>query len=527
MKSKVVKEVKEVISQIEEQLHIIQPNLEIEEDAKNDVTNDNKHIVEGYDKGASSTHKKKMMKGKKDKSKITSEEIDRIRAERAAAKELKERELLSQGVDPNCPPELRFIQRPMLILHEAEPSTGFTFSLMTYNCLAQALIRRKLFPDSGEAVKWYRRSRVLLNEFKYYNPDVICLQEIDHLQYQAFWKDEFKKLGYESQFHRISSKNHGIAIVWREELFNMTDRMLIDFDKEPSGDIPPRTRTNNAGLLLSLKFTDKVLAQFSKKTNKAGIIVGTTHLFWHPFGTYERTRQCYVLLNKMKEFKHRVNILQHGNDRDMSHWSSFFCGDFNSQPFDTPYLSMTSKPIEYKKRAKTVIECSTSYVYSKLRNGDDVENEEGGNIEKFGTNQPETPVPELFVATSEQTKLVERMQDLHNTLDMRANSLYSIGYKKVHAANAGSDNERGEPEISNWANTWRGLLDYIFYIDHWDFSDRKEVDSLETFETENSIKIRGYLRMPPTSEMTPHGQPHQGEYPSDHLSMMCKIELLL
>ncbi|EDO14405.1 hypothetical protein Kpol_237p1 [Vanderwaltozyma polyspora DSM 70294] len=470
----------------------------------------------------------KVRSKKKGRSKPSPEEIERKRAERAAAKEQKRKELLAKGLDPDYPPELQFIKRPMLHLHQDEPVTGFNFTLMTYNCLAQALIRRKLFPDSGEAVKWFRRSKVLLYEFQHYNSDVICLQEIDHIQYQAFWKVEFEKLGYESQFHRIASKNHGVAIVWKREMFKMTDRMLIDFDKETSSDIPPRTRTNNTGLILSLKFSDKILSTLPKNTKTTGIIIGTTHLFWHPFGTYERTRQCYVLLNKMKEFMHRVNVLQNGNDGDLSHWVPFFCGDFNSQPFDSPYLSMTSKPIEYTERAKTVIQCSTSYKFSKLRNGEeDVDDEEGGNIEKFGKDQPQTPVPETFIANEEQTALVERMAVIHNELGMRANSLYSVGYKHVHAENAGIDNTRGEPIISNWANTWRGLLDYIFHVNTWDFDNRQAVDSLEKFEIENSIRLRGFLRMPLDSEMPKHGQPHEGEYASDHLSMICNIELLL
>lgn len=223
---------------------------------------------------------------------------------------------------------------------------------------------------------------------------------------------------------------------------------------------------------------------------------------------------------------HRVNVLQNDSDGDLTHWWPFFCGDFNSQPYDTPYLSMTCKPIEFKERAKTVIECSTSYTFSKLREGENVEDEEGGNIEKFGKGQPETPVPQKFEANEEQRNLVEKMEKLQNSLDMRAISIYSVGYRNVHPENSGLDNDRGEPEISNWAHTWRGLLDYLFLIRSWDFSDNREVESLESFEMENSLKIRGLLRMPPSKEMTKHGQPHVGEYASDHLSMLCKLELL-
>lgn len=472
---------------------------------------------------------KKGKKGKKGRGPPSPEEIARIRAEREALRKAKAEAMLSSGMDPDLPLELQFIRRPMLPLHTGEEVEGFQFKLMTYNCLAQALIRRKLFPDSGEAVKWYRRSKVLLNKFKHYNPDVICLQEVDYVQYQSFWKEEFSKLGYESQFHRKPSKNHGVSIMWKHEFFTMTDKMLIDYDQEKSGEILPRTTTNNVGMILSLKFTEKVLKQFPA-TKRSGIIVGTTHLFWHPFGTYERTRQCYVILNKMKEFMHRINVLQNENDGDLSHWFPFFCGDFNSKPVDTPYLSMNSKPVKYEDRAKVVIECSTSYTFSKKRDGeDDLEDEEGGNIEKFGKDQPPTPVPNSFEASVEQSELVKKMESLHNGLDMRAISLYSVAYKNVHPENAGIDNKRGEPEISNWAHTWYGLLDYLFFFKKWDFSNKIQPDETDIFEKENSIKIRGLLRMPPKSEMETfgHGQPHVGEYPSDHLIMMCELELLL
>lgn len=117
------------------------------------------------------------------------------------------------------------------------------------------------------------------------------------------------------------------------------------------------------------------------------------------------------------------------------------------------------------------------------------------------------------------------MEELHNSLDMRAVSLYSVAYHKVHPENSGLDNERGEPEISNWAHTWRGLLDYMFMIRNWEFDDRTEIDTLEDFENSNNIKIRGLLRMPPGSEMSTHGQPHVGEYPSDHLCLLSEVEL--
>lgn len=472
------------------------------------------------------TSKKK--KGSKPPAEITPEYIAEQRAKRVAAKNAKREALLAQGIDPDqidTPADLRFISRPILKIPRDESDPLFTrdgvkVKIMTYNVLAQALIRRKLFPTSGNAVKWFKRSQVLLNEFKHYDCDVLLLQEVDHVQFNSFWKPEFEKLGYGAVYNRWGDKNHGVAIFFRNNLFEVTDKMYIDYDKETSGNIPPRTITKNVGLIIALKFKEHILQKYPT-TDKKGILVGTTHLFWHPFGTYERTRQTYVVLNKFQEFIKRVQILQ------QSSWFHFFGGDFNAQPYDAPYLSMTSKPIKYDERCKTVIECSTSFQFSKLREGLEDEDEEGGNIEKFGENQPKDPVPESFEPTEQQALIVKDMEALHNSLPMRAISLYSVAYKLVHPENSGLDNEKGEPEISNWAHAWRGLLDYIFYISEWDLKSDSQVKSISEFEQLTNVKINGLLRMPPAKEMTEHGQPHEGEYPSDHLCMIADLELLL
>lgn len=470
----------------------------------------------------------KKKKGSKNPAEITPEYIAEQRAKREAAKKAKKDALIAQGIDPeqvDTPPDLRFISRPILKIprDESDPlfsKNGVNVKIMTYNVLAQALIRRTLFPTSGNAVKWFKRSQVLLSEFKHYNCDVLLLQEVDHVQFNSFWRSEFEKLGYGAVFNRWGDKNHGVAIFFRNSLFDVTDRMYIDYDKEESGNIPPRTVTKNVGLILALKFKDSILQKFPK-TDKKGILVGTTHLFWHPFGTYERTRQTYVILNKFREFINRVQVLQKGS------WFHFFGGDFNAQPYDAPYLSITSKPIHYDTRCKTVIECSTSFQYSKLREGLEDEDEDGGNIEKFGENQPQHPVPDSFTPTEEQAQIVKDMEDLHNLQPMRAISLYSVAYKLLHPENSGLDNEKGEPEVSNWAHAWRGLLDYIFYITEWDLKSDSQVKSLSEFEQLTNVKINGLLRMPPGKEMTEHGQPHEGEYPSDHLCMIADLTLIL
>ncbi|KAL3233658.1 putative RNA exonuclease NGL3 [Nakaseomyces bracarensis] len=452
----------------------------------------------------------------------TEEEIKAKRETRRLKKLKKRQELISQGLDPDFPAECQFIERPMLYIPHEQEVCGCPLSVMTYNCLAQTLIRRDMFPESGPALKWYMRSKVLLHEIKYYNADVCCLQEIDSVQYELFWAVELPKYGYNTLFHHEESKSHGVMIIWKEVLFACKAHLDIYFDQIYCDLVKPRTRTNNVGLLVALEFKDNFLKRRKSGTmepSRKGIVIGTFHLFWHPFGTFDRTRQCYIIKREIQQFT--------GTLGSETSWYQIFTGDFNSQPDSVPYLTLTELPIVLTKKQRAVIECSTAYKYSERRNygkefameEDDTGGKKNGE-DNNTTEYSETPQPEKFDPTVEQRKLVDDLIDLHNEVDFQATSLYGLGYHSVHPAN--SDATSKEPSLSSWSTKWAGLLDYIFFVNH---KPKSKYNSIEDFETDNDVRITGYLRMPTKEEMPNHSQPFKNEYPSDHISMMCKLEL--
>lgn len=502
--------------------------------------------------------KKDGKKGKMDPLMLTPEYI----AEQRRLRELKKAQLLAErianGENPEnekVPPALRFIRRPLLDIPGQKPNSGLPISIMTYNVLAQALIRRSLFPTNGSALKWGNRSQVLLSEFKHYDCDILCLQELDFIQYNSFWKLELARLGYLSQYYRSGTKNHGVAIFYKQEKFIHKNSMHINYDKEDCGAVRNSTPTLNVGLMVYLEFSETVLKK-CPSLSRDGIIVGTTHLFWHPFGTYERSRQTFIVLKQMKEFTRILNLVNGGNKS----FYRFFAGDFNSQPFDTPYLSITAKPVKYTSRAKNVIGRGLAHDWNKKKSkkrdgeenlqpnhdcneaanpqnnivnvkhqGEDLKEESISNDDEE-LDLDDNPVPENFVFTGEALEKIHQMEQLHNDLDMRAISLYSVGYHLVHKENSGLDNDRREPFFSNWAHAWRGLLDYIFVIDEWDKEESftNKIDTLEDLEQKNHVKLLGLVRLPTAEEMGPEpsGQPRAGQYPSDHLCMIAKIELV-
>lgn len=468
---------------------------------------------------------------------LSLEEIERRQKVREQRMLKKERAKKSE------PARARFIKRPMLEIPHLSSGYSFEIKIMSYNVLAQALIRRKLFPTSGNALKWGNRSQVLASEFKHYDADIICLQELDYIQYNSHWKQVFYQLGFTSEYYRSDGKNHGVAIFYRKTLFKCKHTRFINYDSIDTGDVKNSTETKNVGLLINLEFTDEVRVKFPS-LSRSGLIVGTTHLFWHPYGTAERTRQTYIVLQEMKEFTRTLNLL-YGEQK----YYRLFAGDFNSQPFDSPYLSVVAKPITYTDRAKNVLGRSLAHKWEKSEKDEEKDEEkEEENEEEKGEEKGEEkveeeqadedeedeeeedlPVPKSFKFSPDVLDKINNLEKLHNDLDVRAVSLYSVGYKYVHPDNAGRDNERKEPFFSNWAHTWRGLLDYIFVVTDWDKqkSYAEKIDTLTELEKENDIKLLELLRMPEPEEMGPEpsGQPRTGQYPSDHLCMMAKIAL--
>lgn len=404
-------------------------------------------------------------------------------------------------------PRCHFIERPFV---EIDSSPGFHVKIMTYNFLAQALIRRELFPTSGSALKWYKRSKTLLREVTHYDPDILCVQELDYDLYTTFWEPEFSLLGYFSEYHRYPNKKHGVCIFYKTALFVCKHRDFLDYDQDTQ-DIVASTVTRNVGLLVALEFTPLALGLYP--CQRSGVIIGTTHLYWHPLGSFERARQTYIILKKTQQFINKLD----------NQWYTFFAGDFNTQPSDYPYLAITAKPYRTHENMDQKLLYSLAY------------HEYLGGLNADARRAVESGSPPNIVPTESQVNVYKELQSLHDKLHMRAISLYSVGYEKVDPLNVGRDNTRCEPLYSNWAHTFRALLDYIFLITEWDtpgfpptdprISEVQLVDLLDDLRTHQGMTLCKLLRLPRGEEMGPEpsGQPRIGQYPSDHFCLMAEV----
>lgn len=282
---------------------------------------------------------------------LTPEYIAEQRELREARKKAKREAKAAKGesVDDQPTFDLSFVKRPMLDIPDTTPyENGLDLKIMTYNALAQCLIRRKLFPENGNALKWKWRGKVLANEISYYKPDIVCMQEIDADKVDSFWKPELAKIGLETRFMTFEGKRHGNIIAFNDRLFSFVVEKLVNYDEIETPGAEKQFNTRNTGMLIALK---------AKGYEDYGIVLGTSHMFWHPMGSFERTRQLAVFVDKATEFKTKFP----------DHWPVLLAGDYNSECFDTPYLCASTHPLQLTQDALDILHNSAAHSFAKVK----------------------------------------------------------------------------------------------------------------------------------------------------------------
>ncbi|OMO93776.1 Endonuclease/exonuclease/phosphatase [Corchorus capsularis] len=123
---------------------------------------------------------------------------------------------------------------------ETQSSDGFTFSVLSYNILADFYARlgkHNYCPDW--ACTWEYRKKNLLREIINYSADIICLQEVQSDHFDIFLESELKKEGYSARYKKKKSElytsngsvSEGCAIFYRCELFKEITKYELEFDQ--------------------------------------------------------------------------------------------------------------------------------------------------------------------------------------------------------------------------------------------------------------------------------------------------------
>lgn len=287
---------------------------------------------------------------KKNKGALDPAEIEAKRKARAEKKERearekaqREAEAAANGVsvpllDSNGKPLFQPRQWASVPGVEADPSRP-SVRLLTWNMLAQGLVRRKVFPGS-DALRWKDREAGLAAELVGHEWDVGCFQEVDRLECHA---ETLRKAGYSYAFSKgYSQKQHGLMLAWRSSapahgppraLFEREPVSQSTFFYDDAELSPGRSGssriTRNIAFFAALKYRDR----------EGGIVLATTHLFWHPMHAYERVRQAGLLIRALDEYRKQPGAEWLG-------WPAILAGDFNDQPHSASYRLLTGMGLD-------------------------------------------------------------------------------------------------------------------------------------------------------------------------------------
>ncbi|XP_066281606.1 protein angel homolog 2-like [Branchiostoma lanceolatum] len=237
--------------------------------------------------------------------------------------------------------------------HKRKPGSGFDFSLMSYNVLAQELLMANwyLYLDCADQdrLTWNVRKEKLLQEFQHYNVDVLCLQEVQESHYHDFFLPELQKLGYEGLYKkRTGDKPDGCATFYRTSKFSLVKHRLVEYYR-PGTDVLDR---DNVAIVVLLK------PKTGKRKMHSNLCIANTHLLFNKRRGDVKLSQLGVLL---------AEIDQLAFDTKVRYWDAkvrchpvVLCGDLNSAPFSPLYQFLNAGQLAYSEYERSEISGQSS-----------------------------------------------------------------------------------------------------------------------------------------------------------------------
>jgi len=226
-----------------------------------------------------------------------------------------------------CRAELGDLPRPfkrnLKIIHKDLIGSDENIRVLQWNQLSQTLGTKndKFVKCSPAALDWSTRRWRLLEEIVRYDPDVICLQEVDHL---SLFTRALSSIGYNGHFVPkpdspciyLPDNNgpDGCAIFYKKDKFEML--------AEPASRVVEVWRVQSNQVVLSINLRHK-------KTGK-DICVATTHL----------KARSGALLSTLRNEQGK-DILEWIEEIKPVNQPLILCGDFNAEPSEPVYRTMT------------------------------------------------------------------------------------------------------------------------------------------------------------------------------------------
>ncbi|NXA84232.1 ANGE1 protein, partial [Thryothorus ludovicianus] len=225
--------------------------------------------------------------------------------------------------------------QPCVLEQVSKNASLFEFRVMSYNILAQDLVEQGLdlyvhcHPD---ILNWNYRLPNLLQEIQHWDPDVLCLQEVQENHYWEQLEPTFKEMGFACFYkRRTGTKTDGCAVCYKHSRFQLISLSPIEYFR-PGLDILNR---DNVGLVLLLQ---PVLPEGLGLKAVSPLCVANTHVLFNPRRGDIKLAQVALLLAEIDKIARTT---------EGSYYPVILCGDLNSVPDSPLYKFIRNGELSY------------------------------------------------------------------------------------------------------------------------------------------------------------------------------------
>ncbi|XP_052502204.1 protein angel homolog 1 isoform X4 [Budorcas taxicolor] len=218
---------------------------------------------------------------------------------------------------------------------EAGDGPQFQFTLMSYNILAQDLMQQSselylhCHPD---ILNWNYRFANLMQEFQHWDPDILCLQEVQEDHYWEQLEPSLRMMGFTCFYkRRTGCKTDGCAVCYKPTRFRLLCASPVEYFR-PGLELLNR---DNVGLVLLLQ---PLVPEGLGQVSVAPLCVANTHVLYNPRRGDVKLAQMAILLAEVD----KVARLSDG-----SHCPIVLCGDLNSVPDSPLYNFIRDGELQY------------------------------------------------------------------------------------------------------------------------------------------------------------------------------------
>ncbi|XP_034713530.1 protein angel homolog 1 [Etheostoma cragini] len=213
------------------------------------------------------------------------------------------------------------------------------FTVMSYNILADDLLEanQELYTHCPlEVLDWSYRCSLLLEEIKKWEPDIMCLQEVQENHYHDQLYPVLSQMGYTCVYkRRTGTKTDGCATCYRSSCFFEVSVTSLEFFR-PETELLDR---HNVGIVLLLQ---PVVIQGSElKAKGPPLCVANTHLLFNPSRGDVKLAQLAIMLAE-------IDSVVKSCKAKGKHCNLILCGDFNSVPHTPLYQLITTGELYFQ-----------------------------------------------------------------------------------------------------------------------------------------------------------------------------------